>query len=1208
MIHTRAIKYIASVVLVAFIVTFALPAQQIAAASQIEKISLSQKTVDTDYKKPTPQTKLGSLSHELLQWHEKFKAHSESEDLNGLKTDAKNMVKSIKALRKDITEEFSRNEQTLKSLNAKAAQERQQKFKADLESKLNSLEAMVQSLDELPDMAKTLNQGEAKVLKDKIGELEKILMPEQPQQPLGALPHSDVNIQPPAPATGGGTTAAYMESTAGASASSFSPSPTEGDLAETDETRISDEIESLAYLLSDNPVEVFEHVRNTIKFEPYYGSRKGAAGTLREESGNDADQASLLIALLRAKNIPARYVYGTVEIPIDKVKSWVNADTSEAAVRTLGSGGIPVVSIVNGGQISAARFEHVWVEAYVPYEDYRGTGNMQGKKTWVPLDPSFKQMDKQQGLDLKAITGTDFNAIADTVKNAGTLSEDKLSVTNVDVEAVKNELSLAVDKLEKYIKENNLEKAKPETVLGGMAVVPEHLGLLPLTLPYKTVAVLKEYSSLPEDIKDFIGFSIRGADPFNLNFYGEKDFSIVKNSSDLYGKKITLSWIPASEEDAAIINQYGGIFNVPAYLVQMKPQLKIDGKVEAEGKAVNLGYRQQFTMSFKSAGQQAETIENPVTVGSFYCVGLDYQSISTVDLTEIAERIRSLQPTLSENNIYSDEGMGEILHGVAKAYFMQLDIADRLIKEQYKVNTGRFISEAMTGYNARVSYMFMSPVELSEGSLYIDVDRDVRSVVSRNSDTSSEKAYMISSGVIGSAMEHGIYEEILGVQSVSTIKVLEEANAAGIPIYTVTKKNIGQVMQQLQVSEAVKTDIRNAVNGGRIVTIPKNNMTLGQWNGVGYIVLDPETGAAGYMISGGIAGGSTEAVVALASIANLALAIADIVEAAMLLACTGLTGIGGLIAVAFLALAIFQLVSLMMQLYDYYINGNDAAAGALITDAIIGLVSFGALSGLKGLAQRLKGLEDLCFTEDTLVYSSQGLKRIKDIQPGDEVYSYSAFNSEKGIKKVQEVFVNETRKLINLSVGDTVIKVTPSHSFLSKGKGWIAAGAIVAGDELVRYNNEVVEVKATEVVELEEPIKVYNFEVEDYHTYCVSGQQVVVHNTCPRDFGTGLPVNKAGKAYPQVVDPRTGRNIDFPEGNLQKVPKEQRVEWNSQTRGEYIKEWYDRGYQTPEGGWDMYDIHHIKPREYGGSNSFENLVPVIRDTHQTEFNTFWLNY
>jgi hypothetical protein len=52
----------------------------------------------------------------------------------------------------------------------------------------------------------------------------------------------------------------------------------------------------------------------------------------------------------------------------------------------------------------------------------------------------------------------------------------------------------------------------------------------------------------------------------------------------------------------------------------------------------------------------------------------------------------------------------------------------------------------------------------------------------------------------------------------------------------------------------------------------------------------------------------------------------------------------------------------------------------------------------------------------------------------------------------------------------------------------------------------------------------------------------------------------------------------------------------------------DRGYQTPRGGWSAYDIHHIKPREYGGTNDFDNLVPIPRDVHQQQFNRWWSSY
>lgn len=103
-------------------------------------------------------------------------------------------------------------------------------------------------------------------------------------------------------------------------------------------------------------------------------------------------------------------------------------------------------------------------------------------------------------------------------------------------------------------------------------------------------------------------------------------------------------------------------------------------------------------------------------------------------------------------------------------------------------------------------------------------------------------------------------------------------------------------------------------------------------------------------------------------------------------------------------------------------------------------------------------------------------------------------------------------------------------------------------------------------------------------------------------------LNRAGRAYPNVIDPRTGSAIHFPGEGLTKVPVSQRAPWGGKERGAYIKQWYDRGYSTPEGGWSGYDVHHIRPREYGGTNDFDNLVPIPRDVHQQQFNSWWRDY
>ena len=52
---------------------------------------------------------------------------------------------------------------------------------------------------------------------------------------------------------------------------------------------------------------IYNYVRDEIDYSYYANSKYGATGTLKAGSGNCVDQASLVVALCRASNIPARY-------------------------------------------------------------------------------------------------------------------------------------------------------------------------------------------------------------------------------------------------------------------------------------------------------------------------------------------------------------------------------------------------------------------------------------------------------------------------------------------------------------------------------------------------------------------------------------------------------------------------------------------------------------------------------------------------------------------------------------------------------------------------------------------------------------------------------------------------------------------------------------------------------------------------------------
>ena len=78
-----------------------------------------------------------------------------------------------------------------------------------------------------------------------------------------------------------------------------------------DETQMTNDMAALADTLS-SPAEVFKYILNNFKTEFYYGSRKGAVGTYEECGGNDYDQTSLMIAMLRYLGYTANYAVGEV--------------------------------------------------------------------------------------------------------------------------------------------------------------------------------------------------------------------------------------------------------------------------------------------------------------------------------------------------------------------------------------------------------------------------------------------------------------------------------------------------------------------------------------------------------------------------------------------------------------------------------------------------------------------------------------------------------------------------------------------------------------------------------------------------------------------------------------------------------------------------------------------------------------------------------
>ena len=76
------------------------------------------------------------------------------------------------------------------------------------------------------------------------------------------------------------------------------------------------------------------------------------------------------------------------------------------------------------------------------------------------------------------------------------------------------------------------------------------------------------------------------------------------------------------------------------------------------------------------------------------------------------------------------------------------------------------------------------------------------------------------------------------------------------------------------------------------------------------------------------------------------------------------------------------------------------------------------------------------------------------------------------------------------------IECTGGHPFYVEGKGFIPAKELKSGDKCLLSTGEDVTIEKVEVEQLTEAETTYNFEVADFHTYYVTGKNVLVHNKC----------------------------------------------------------------------------------------------------------------
>ena len=332
--------------------------------------------------------------------------------------------------------------------------------------------------------------------------------------------------------------------------------------------------------------------------------------------------------------------------------------------------------------------------------------------------------------------------------------------------------------------------------------------------------------------------------------------------------------------------------------------------------------------------------------------------ISGDALWDIYYKISDLQETVTEQNVYSAEYLGNYLALAGKLYFAQTDTFDIIAGEQYNVSITKGLSEGITGYEVEKTGRYGIVTGISYGSLYIDIDSNTYSVKSLTADETSERMFMLSSGMMSSLYEGLVWEQLTGEKGISTVSVFAQAYDEDIELLGITKENVEEQLEKLNTDDETKQAVKEAAESGMIVTIPERDVTMGDWTGTGYIVTNPETGEGSYMISGGYNGGMLDCIVTASMIFSYFLTVLDnailIISMLPFAATIMATPLNLFIAMIFFAMIFYTFFMYliheqfqeMYELWEIYMETGDIDVALYIICGTIGIFGGTLLGGV----------------------------------------------------------------------------------------------------------------------------------------------------------------------------------------------------------------------------------------------------------------------
>jgi len=563
-------------------------------------------------------------------------------------------------------------------------------------------------------------------------------------------------------------------------------------------TEVTPEIQELARALKYDVDLIYEYVHNEIEFTPLWASSKGAMGALLDKSGNDFDQASLMIALLRESGYTASFVYGNLRLDGPTLINWLGvSDNADVVARLFSASGRDTTRSVAffqppGNTIAVADMERVWVRVDIDGTDY-------------VFDPALKTHTVTPAIALKTAMGYSQASFLSGALSGATIGTD--SIQNINQTNLEASLTGYADNLAAEIR-TSYPAATLEDIVGGRTIDP--LTSFPRVTSFPTEQTIYEVWTvdIPAAYRNTIQIQLPGIDE-------------TFNSDSLSGKRLTV------------------------FYESNQPVLRLDGVTIATGTTVTAGSTQPMQLNAEHG--YASTFADsggPVNIkagGSFLILN-GWSELGSGRVEHHERRERANQH--AGGTLLSEPVLGEALAVFATSWIAQTNQTCRMAARISDTHCFQHHRLGVTGQNS---------------SPYIDSPDGIISTVSNADDLGQARAVFFNYAGHSSAFEAGVIEQIQPDRAVSTVELIGIASDQSSRIFDATTANFATIQPQLvNYTAASLARVQSFLDAGARVILPEDGgLIVDQYTGVGFLGLNQSTALLSFTISGGLSGGFT---------------------------------------------------------------------------------------------------------------------------------------------------------------------------------------------------------------------------------------------------------------------------------------------------------------------------------------------------------------